>query len=60
MLYSLAWAVLAKNTVCAQVRAEVLDWAALGGPGARRYDVVLACDVLYEVQAAQPCLGAPV
>ena len=33
------------------MRAEVLDWAASRGSGARRYDVVLACDVLYEVHA---------
>lgn len=40
------------------MRAEVLDWAALGGSGARCYDVVLACDVLYEVQAASLCVCA--
>ncbi|KAK9838372.1 hypothetical protein WJX81_007839 [Elliptochloris bilobata] len=36
-----------------QVRAELLDWAAVRTSG-RRYDLVLACDVLYEAFSVEP------
>lgn len=38
-----------------QVQAAVLDWAAAAADrSGRRYDVVLACDVLYEVGSILP------
>jgi hypothetical protein len=41
------------------IRGQVFDWTAgpeplLAGCGGRRFDVVLACDVLYEKEAVQP------
>jgi len=40
-----------------QVRAVMLDWADTGGADLPRFDLVLACDVLYEVRSSLGRVG---